>query len=140
MEEGVLLESFYLESGVCTFFTFVKFVTLYMLVLFLAVGVFALSMSLVNDEYCAGGVCGGSGFGRYSPVKQAIPKYRAYLHITDYLNLAMVGMAVLGFQFWRKYQRKLHETLKMYHRSQQDFSLVVGGMERVMGTGFGYES
>lgn len=109
------------------FFTFVKLTTVYLLILFLVVSLFSLNMSIVNEEFCWSypEECGASKFVRYSPFKNKDLRYVQNLDILDLLNLVMVGLSIIVFQFFRKYQYDIYGMLDLHNETQDDFTLLV---------------
>ena len=114
IEQGTLIQPFFLSSGTSLFFSFIKFITLYLFVLFLTVSIFPMSMSIINNDYCQlqEAECGKSWFIGYSPAKQGIPNHQRFLVIGDYLNFIMVLLSIVMFRFYRRYQHDVYYTLR----------------------------
>ena len=44
----------------------------------------------------------------------------------------MILISIVLFQFYKKYQRKLHATLRITQRSQQDFSILAENIPKII--------
>ena len=67
-------------------------------------------------------------FVRFSPAKNVHHSFEHCFVIADYLNALMVGVSIVFFQFYRKYQYSIYDTLELNQSPQNEFTLVVDNL------------